>query len=377
MADPRRNRGFTLLELMVSLAILAIVTAAIMESMVTAHRTERGREMQTRVQGESRDALRKMEDDVRAAALGAPSGVVFGDTSPPAAAVDPDPVMKRPAVQIYDNVPGGGDVLLVKPGTDAILVVGALRGMPDGIPDAFVAGKTYYDATEPFDVTETGQLPDVGRERFVLVGGASATFARVKALSTANGRGQLTLELASKDAFPDKKADPGTRIRLASAHLYYVDTGDRLVRVSLAAPRPPQTVDEASDLVLLAEGVENLQVDCETEGGLGVLGSCPDVIPASAMERNVEEAKVAGLADDDGAGPRLSAKNIGSLRMVHVVVVARSLSPVLDGPGDDPMAVGNQVALLPFDHSSHPDWRYLRRLYRLAVGVRNTSLGAF
>ena len=56
------------------------------------------------------------------------------------------------------------------------------------------------------------------------------------------------------------------------------------------------------------------------------------------------------------------------------MMVARSLQPVLDGRGDDPIAIGNQAALLPV---TNPTDRYLRRLYRMTVGVRNTSLGAF
>ena len=38
------------------------------------------------------------------------------------------------------------------------------------------------------------------------------------------------------------------------------------------------------------------------------------------------------------------------------------------------MAIGNQDALLPV---TNPKDRYNRRLYRMTVGVRNTSLGVF
>jgi hypothetical protein len=325
--------------------------------------------MQARVQGESREALRRMEEDLRSASLGASSGVVFGDSSPPAIAIDPNPVIKRPSVQIFDNVPGGTDLLPIKPGTDAVLVVAAMRGTDDALPEALVAGGTHHDATAQIQVTEVGSLAE---DRYVLLGAASATWARVRSVNGGPGPGQITLALAAKDAFPDAKADAGTRIRLASAHLYFVDTLDRLVRVSLAAPRPPVAPGDMFDLVMLAEGIENLQVDCETEGGLGVLGGCPDVIPDVPMHRLVEEAKVAGLAGV-AAGPRLTDQSIGSLRMVHLNVVARSLAPVADERGDPPIALGNQVPLLPV---THPEMRYARRAYRLPVGVRNTSLGA-
>jgi prepilin-type N-terminal cleavage/methylation domain-containing protein len=368
-----RAEGFTLLEVMVSVVVLAVVGAAIMQSVATAYRTQRSREMHTRVQGESRDALRTMEQDLRAASLGTTSGIVFGDSSPPALAVDPTAVAKRPAVQIFDNVPGGSALLPVKPGTDAVLVVAAQRGTTDAMPEALVAGGTHHDATGPIQVTEAGWFTDLSRDRYVLVGAASATWARVRSVNGGPGPGQLRLDLAAKEAFPDGKADAGTRIRLASAHLYFVDTRDRLVRVSLTAPRPPVAVDEAFDLVLLAEGIENLQIDCETEGGLGVLGGCAAVIPDVPMHRLVEEAKVAGLAGP-GSGPRFTDASIASLRMVHLTAVARSLQPVPDQErGEDPIAIGNQVALRA---SSHPEARYARRVFRLPVGVRNTSLGA-
>ena len=130
---------------------------------------------------------------------------------------------------------------------------------------------------------------------------------------------------------------------------------------------------EAFDMIQLAEGIENLQIDCETDGGLGVLGPCPGVIPPAPMSRHVEEAKPSGLAGATG-GPRFAETSISSLRMVHLMLVARNLLPVTDGRGDDPIAIGNQVALFP---AAHPGPAYTRRLYRMVVGVRNTSLGAF
>ena len=153
-----RPSGFSLIELMVTVVVLAVVGAAVLQAAATAHRTQRGREMLTRVQGESRDALRRMEEDLRSASLGTTSGVIWGDSSAPAMAVDPNPVAKRPAVQIYDNVPGGGVLLAVEPGTDAILVVAAMRGGNDAFPETLVARRTYYDAAQPLDVSEVGPL---------------------------------------------------------------------------------------------------------------------------------------------------------------------------------------------------------------------------
>ena len=175
-----RPSGFSLIELMVTVVVLAVVGAAVLQAVATSHRTQRGREMLTRVQGESRDALRRMEEDLRCASLGTTSGVIWGDSSAPAMAVDPNPVAKRPAVQIYDNVPGGGVLLAVKPGTDAILVVAAMRGGNDAFPETLVARRTYYDAAQPLDVSEVGPL--VNGARFVLVGAADATWAGVGAV---------------------------------------------------------------------------------------------------------------------------------------------------------------------------------------------------
>jgi len=372
MAHRSRCRGFTLLELVISLTVLVVVFAGVTDGVRMAYRTQRGREMQTRVQGESRDALRRLEEDVRAASLGSSSGVIFADAPAEAQAVDGSVVAKRPAVQLFDNVPGGSDLLPVKPGTDALLVVAAMRGATNALPEALVASQTYHDATQAFRVTEVGWFSG-NRVQYVLVGFDKATFARVAAVAPGPGPGNMRLAVAASGAFPDGKAEPGTRVRVAAAHLYYVDTRDRLVRIGLPAPRPPIDANEGSDLVILAEGIENLQVDCETEGALGVLGPCPAPIPAAPLDPIVEESKLAGLSGGATGGPRLTAASISSLRMLHLTAVARSPLPVSDGQGDAPIVAGNQVALLP---STDPGGQYLRRVYRLSAGVRNTSLGA-
>jgi hypothetical protein len=318
-----------------------------------------------------------MEEDVRAAALGVSSGVLWGDAAAPDLTVDPNPVAKRPAVQIFDNVPGGGNVILVKPGTDALLVVAAIRGTdddpadPTSFPEMLVSQATYYDATAAFSVSEVGPL--AAGTRYVLVGGRDAIFAGVASVTGTKGPGQLKLNAQSAGVFPNGKLDQGSRVRAASAHLYYVDTSERLVRVSLAAPRPPLAAAEVFDEVLLATGIENLQIDCETDGGLGGLAACPAVIPSNPLNRLSEEAKAAGLAGATG-GPRLTETSVSSVRMIHLAIVARSLQPLPDGPGDPPIAVMNQVALLPV---ANADQQYRRRLYRMPIGVRNTSLGSY
>ncbi len=373
MTDAARGRGFTLVEMMVVLAVLAIVSAAVMQAISASYRAQRSRETQTRVQGESRQGLSRMEEDLRAGALGASTGVIWGDAVGPDLAIDPNPVAKRPAVQIFDNVPGGGKIVQVKPGTDVILVVAAMRGASDDVPEMLVSQQTYYDATAPLSVSEVEPL--AAGARFVLVGARDAVFAGVSSVTGSKGPGQLKLDLLNPGVFPNGKMDAGSRVRVASAHLYYVDTSERLVRASLAAPRPPLAPGEIFDLTVLADGIENLQVDCETDGGLGTLAGCPGVIPSNPLNRLVEEARAAGLADDT-VGPRITEVNVASLRMIQVAIVARSLQPVLDEAGDPPIAIMNQAALLPIVEADKAK-PFRRRLYRMSVGVRNTSLGTF
>src|SRR5690349_13962457 len=228
-----RPRGFTLVELVMALGITAVVVMLLTSTMVALDRNRRVREVVTTVQGDGRAALAGITADLRGASLGATTGVVWSDAGGARVA--------RPAVQIFDGIPGGGTLAAVdaKPGTDALLVVGARPGRAG----TATVGDS-WQSTSPIVVTDVA--PFAAGDRVLLGEYADAAWDTVQAI-VPDAR-QLTLS-STVNVFPGvqtTKLAAGAAVRPARARLYFVDTADELVRVELAAPRPPAS---ATDIV--------------------------------------------------------------------------------------------------------------------------------
>ena len=355
-------RGFTVLELMVTMAVMAVVIAGLTVAMNDLGRLSAVRRLITDVQGEGRAGAGRLQDDLREASLGSANGVVVAAT---AFGVEP-----RPAVQIFDNVPGGVAWLPVKPGTDAVLVVSAGTRVWDPVTgtvravQASVNAESFDAAGQPLSVTSTTGFQPA---QHVLVGNYKrAGWARIVSVTGA-APGTLQLGVAG-NIFPDGKAEVGALVRAAFARLYYVNLEDELVAAEMLVPHAPSTAAQVLASEPVARGVENLQVDCELDGGgLGWFQGCPGVIAIGNTIAN--ESAASGLAN-----PRLDATSIASLRTVSLSVVVRSRDPVRSETGEPPLAVGNQSALNA--RYVDPSAAFARRAYRISVGVRNTSLGA-
>lgn len=350
---PRRfARGLTLVELMVSITILTVVVAALTRAIVDVYRTQSAREVTTRLQGQGRDALRRMEHELRAAALGVPVGVVWSQNAA-------GNVVQRPAVQIFDDLSGAGANLDVKPGSDAVLVVAAVGSGAE----AAVQG-TAYDSTA--DLVVTDQAPFTVGMPLLIGPFKAATWETVKELRVTGLK--LT---GTQNLFPDGKAESGSLVRQARATLYFISNNDELIEQVLLVPRPPASLDEMGARFVLARGVENLQVDCDLDDGMAPQ-PCAAVI--SGADPVASEAVWAFGAWGAG-GPRLNRVNVSTLRGLIVQVVIRGNRPVAGPRGDDPIAIGNHAAL-PVGLNGDATQPYLRRAYRLPVAVRNVSLGA-
>ncbi len=356
----RPARGFTLLEIVITIGITAIVVAGLTSALGSFAKSSASRRLTTRLQGEGRDGVTRVEARLRQASLGSMQGTVVTVTGAGVAA--------RPAVQIFDNVPGGVPWLDVKPGTDALLVVGAVTGAQRW--RAAVTGGPYFDAAG--DAVGLTTLIDPETARTLAAGDTvllgpfqTAAWARVKT-AVPGPPVQVTLDVAG-NVYPAGKLDTGSQVRIAAATLYYVSVNDELVLRVLAAPLAPQTAADLVGREVLATGIENLQVDCEIDGGgLGWFQGCPGTL---AVGDPIQAESVAsGLAS-----PRLDTTAIPTLRTVVLSVVARSLTPARDQVGDPPIAVGNAPALDA--GGGEAGGTYVRRAYRLTVGVRNTSLG--
>jgi prepilin-type N-terminal cleavage/methylation domain-containing protein len=358
MATPHspRPRGFTLVELVIAMAMMTGVVALATQALVSIDRDQAVRARVTELQGGARLALGWLQGDLRQASLGAGSGVIWTAASGGRVA--------RPALQIFSSVPGGGS-LDVKPGTDAVLAVeafstarsatvGELLASTGAIPVTSVAGLAAGDA--------------------ILMGDYGDASWGVLASVTGGASPQLTLQERSVNVLPGQpvpRLGAGAAVRKARARLYYVDASDVLVRLTLAAPRPPASDAEVLSREELGRGFENMKIECQLDDGGGGFRACPAALdtsdPASA------ESTHAFGSLQPGQGPVLTAASVPSLRNVIVSVAVRSERPVAT-TGDPKIALAGVT--LPVGGADDAA-AYVRRAYRVAVAVRNTSLEAF
>ncbi|HZZ85785.1 MAG TPA: prepilin-type N-terminal cleavage/methylation domain-containing protein [Anaeromyxobacteraceae bacterium] len=375
-ASSRSPRGFTLLELLVASGISAIVVLLAAQTLIRVDRDQFLRKTVTDVQSTTRLALGWMERDLRQSSLSVGSGVVW-------TASGANPVA-RPAVQIYANVPGGA-FLDVMPNTDALLVVGAVGGQER--PRATTVG-TLTDSNQPISISVASTLNagDVvggfAQGQPVLLGDyGDGSWGVIGSVSAGSTPPTLSLVGTSANVFPAqqmKQLGAGASVRLAQSRLYYVNTQYQLIRLTLATPTVP-TAQSGYGREVLAQGIENLRVDCNLDDGLGGFAACPAPLTGdpSPSDPLFTEGQAAFGNFGSSQGPRLTA-NLGSparvmlLRNVVVNVSARSVRSV-DSSQGDPVTAG---VSLP-SSAATPTASYVRRAYQLSAAVRNTSLGAF
>ncbi len=361
MRTRRVARGFTMVELVVALGASALMMALVMQAFTTLARTHPARQMVSKMQSAGRQGLAELAADLRQASLSVGSGVVW-------VAKGGAPT-SRPTIQLVENVPGGGWLTDVKPGTDALLVV---RGdvQRDGVPTGAVARVAVvgdvYSTTGALPVTAVGDLTATDR---VLIG--EYQDAAWVPLSAVDGSAkQLTLS-APVNVFPGTNAvklASGSFVRRARARLYFVSTADELVRLDLNQPYLPAAASGAGARVVLARGVENMQLDCAIDTGTS-LGGCAG--PLDSADPVVAESAGALGTFTSGAGPRLNAANVHGVRTVTLSIAMRS-DPLADLALADPPVSLNGVALSAGGVPSGT--AVIRRAYQLTVGVRNTSL---
>ncbi len=360
-----KARGFTLMELVTAMAVSLILTTLVVEALVGLAKDRSSREMVIDVQGNARLALSMLEHDLRIASLGAGTGVIWVSSAGTRTA--------QTAVQIYDNVAGGGFLVdpargmavPPKPNTDALLVVQALatpKTLSKGDQFNSTGGLVVADVA-----TDVANFP-VGS--YVLFGDyGDAAWDQVTQVNTST----KTLTLASPiDLFPVRgvlpgataagKLSSGSMVRGAQARLYYVDTSDELVRLTLAQPGPPADASGVLGMEVIATGVEDFQVDCQMDSN-GTLGACAGA--------TLDPAAAPALGS---AGSRITSANVPTLRMVTVNAVFHARTPLRDQHGDQPITLPGQTqTMLPAGYTAADE--FVRRAYQLQIAVRNTSLG--
>jgi prepilin-type N-terminal cleavage/methylation domain-containing protein len=354
-----KARGFTLMELVTAMAVSLVLTTLVVQALVGLAKDRASREMVIDVQGNARLALSMIEQDLRIASLGSGTGIIWVNSA--------GTRQQRTAVQIYDNVAGGGFLVdparggmgvPPKPNTDALLVVQALtspRTMSKGDQFNSTGGLTVADVKD-FSIGNYvlfGDYGDAAWDQVTNVSAGSLTLASTVDLFPVRG-----VQLPGATAAG--KLSSGSMVRAARARLYYVDSSDELVRLTLAQPGPPADPTGVLGLEVIATGVENLQVDCQMEAS-GDLGACAGA--------TADPAAAAALGP---AASRITAANVSTLRTVSVGVVFRGRTPLREQHGDQPISLQSQT-LLPAGYTAADE--FVRRTYQLQVAVRNTSLG--
>jgi hypothetical protein len=389
MSLSRTPRGFTLLELVIAMGATLVVTALVVQAIIALDAEQAVRKNVSELQSTTRIALDTLEGDLRHASLGSSTGVIWQASG--------SNRVSRPAVQVFTAVPGGaGAIGDAKPGTDALLVIEAIP-QADPAASGVHVGRTVTTSAlttsvGPFSVSSAA---DFAPGNTVLLGDYGD--AAWGTLSSANGSSTPpTLTLAEgQNVLPGRtvpQLGTGAPVRRARARLYYVDTADELVRLTLAVPRAPTAADIGTREVL-AGGIENMQVDCQLwDGNTDVVacsdGSNPAPVLASG-DPNADEAAVTFGTFGTGGGARITTSNVSRLRGVVVSVAARSRLALVGAPGrtsassagmgDPPIALigasGVATTLGPGSASGmSATAAFARRSYRIAAGIRNTSL---
>jgi Tfp pilus assembly protein PilV len=371
----RSARGFTLVEILIAMGSSLVVAVLVVTAFIQLQSQQVVRKNVAELQTSARQALELLEADLRHASLGASTGVVWQASGGNRVA--------RAAVQVLTTLPGATSAVIAnaKAGTDAVLVVEAVPAVVGGRTVTVGALTTSIGA---FNVVDASRF---GAGENVLIGEyGDGAWGMLEVVTSSAGVQQLTLRDTATNVLPGRPVPhlgTGAPVRRARTRLYYVDTADQLVRLTLTQPRPPAAATEIAGREVLATGVENMQVDCELSDGGTVLTACSDVSgPAPVLASGdpiTVEAEAAFGTFAAGAGPRISIANVNRLRQVVVSVALRSGNPIVDVTGDSPIgllgASGATSVLGPSAATGvSTTAAFARRSYRIAAGLRNTSL---
>jgi hypothetical protein len=209
----------------------------------------------------------------------------------------------------------------------------------------------------------------------------------------------LPPSIGAKAGQPTVELKAGATVRRARARLYYVDSSDELVRLTLSVPRAPQTGDalapdptkEVMGREIMAQGVENMKVTCQTDAGVGLaFGGCPaqNVAAAPCGDATLQAEAVTTFGGFvNGGGPLFSASqncpDVSMVRAISLSVSVRNTCPgnatcaVDPNQSDQPAALPGALGAvaLPDPTATTKPLPYARRMYRINAALRNQTLG--
>lgn len=314
-APMREQRGFTLIELMVSLVIFSFAIAGVLAVAVSMTRAYREQRQVIATENNARAPLDFIADALRQASPGVTSGIIKDAN---------DCSFGGSALSFVDNTDEA----------DELTVVYASGGVVSTTHSALTSSSNAI--TLP-----AGHTAQFAVDDYVLVTNQSdGTLVKVAGISG----NDLQINVTCPGAFPTGGFSAGSILVRAQRARFTIGDIDGIPSLLMYA-------NGATSAEPVAEGVEDLQVALGIDAnGDGVLTGTPD--PAATGDEWV----------GDDAGDTLTA---GAIRAAHIVIVARDTkqltgTPSFYEPGD----------ALNHPGSTDPD-NYRRRVLSSTVEIRN------
>ncbi|GCB06645.1 PilW family protein [Ralstonia sp. SET104] len=242
------QRGYTLIELMVSIALGLLVTAGLVTIFVSNSRTRTELERANEQTDNGLYAMQVLTDDLRNAGYLAefnPTPLATPAALPdPCSAVLADLKTALPiAVQGYDNGANAPSCLSdVRPGTDIVVVRrGSTCAVGDADCDSLVAGAPYFQASTCGSAAEL----------------SSGNVANYYGLDTDTTK----LTLRQKDCNPPTTAGTVAPLHQYRTHIYFIANNDRSGDGIPTLKRAELGATGFTTIVPLAEGIESLQIE--------------------------------------------------------------------------------------------------------------------
>ena len=341
MRQRKAQRGFTLIELMISLVLFSFVIAGVLAVAVSMSQGFREQRASVQAEGAVRVPLDFMADAIRQSSPGAPTNLVYDSYA-----------CTGLGLNAYNNpgTPSGANG--ITSGTDKLDVVFASGAVITSTREIYnnntsltVTDATGISAGDSLVITDTGQAVLV---KVTAVNNNTLTLQALNSGCPASGIATIPLLNQGTIAGPYAAASLVIRVQHVFFWVGTVDGNPTLMM-------DPDANDSTQDWEPLAEGVEDLQlvkgVDLAADG----LGA------ENAASANADEWRFNNSGDTD--------PNTGTLRAIRITMIARTTSGLVGNLKSFNRPAAEDHAAAPVNSDN-----FRRRILRTLVEVRNMSV---
>ena len=337
----RAKRGFTLIELMISLVLFSFVIAGVLAVAVSMSQGFREQRASVQAEGAVRVPLDFMADAIRQSSPGAPTNLVYDSYACTGLGLT---AFNNPGTPSGANgITAGTDKLDVVFASGAVIT--STREVYNNNTSLAVTDATGITAGDSLVITDTSQAVLV---KVTAVSGNTLTLQSLNSACPATGIAAIPPANQATIGGPYPAASLVVRVQHARFWVGQVDGNPTLMM-------DPDGNDATVDWEPLAEGVEDLQlvkgVDMAADG-LGV---------ENAASADADEWRFNNAADTD--------PNTGTLRAIRITMIARTTSGLIGNlkSFNRPAAEDHAAAAANSDN-------YRRRILKTLVEVRNMSV---